>query len=229
MARDLDRTDRFRVLANTGAVALPVGGLAWWLVGPSVGVGLGLLLALLVWTLLRRRGAAASWRAGARGERRTARRLDRLRRRGFTVLHDLGIPGSAANLDHVVVGAAGVVVVDSKYRSGHVRFSGRSGHVRIGNTGAPLLVKSVRWEADKVSRILEAELGRSISVRAALAVHVPRSRIPGWRRFECYGIPILPADSVNRWVLSLDPELSSSEISVVVNVVQERFAPHTQQ
>jgi hypothetical protein len=40
-----------------------------------------------------------AWRRGARGERRTARLLASLERRGWSVLHDLAIPGSPANID----------------------------------------------------------------------------------------------------------------------------------
>jgi hypothetical protein len=48
--------------------------------------------------LLRFRVSAdtAAWRCGAKGERLTAHRLRRLGR-GWTVLHDLAIPGSRAN------------------------------------------------------------------------------------------------------------------------------------
>lgn len=57
-------------------------------------------------------------RAGAEGERRTAEVLNRLAATpgGPTVLHDLAIPipGFSANIDHVVVSGATVVIVDSK-------------------------------------------------------------------------------------------------------------------
>jgi hypothetical protein len=52
------------------------------------------------WRLRFRASAEASaWRTGARGERRTARRLRRLVRRGYVVFHDLAMPGSRANVD----------------------------------------------------------------------------------------------------------------------------------
>jgi hypothetical protein len=42
-----------------------------------------------------------------------------LEREGWAVLHDLAIPGSQANLDHLVIGRGGVLVIDSKqYRGG---------------------------------------------------------------------------------------------------------------
>jgi hypothetical protein len=61
---------------------------------------------------------ARAWRDGSRGERATARRLHRLERHGYTVLHDLQVPGGQANLDHLAVGPAGVFVIDSKYYRG---------------------------------------------------------------------------------------------------------------
>jgi hypothetical protein len=53
--------------------------------------------------LLRFRVSAetTAWRRGAKGEQLTARRLRR-RGRGWTVFHDLAIPGSRANADHLV-------------------------------------------------------------------------------------------------------------------------------
>jgi hypothetical protein len=51
-----------------------------------------------------------AWRRGAAGERRTARLLSPLERRGWAVLHDLAVPGTQANLDHLVLGIADVQV-----------------------------------------------------------------------------------------------------------------------
>jgi hypothetical protein len=48
-----------------------------------------------------------AWRRGAEGERRTARLLGPLARQGWVALHDLAIPSSRANLDHLVIGPGG--------------------------------------------------------------------------------------------------------------------------
>ncbi|MFD9687795.1 nuclease-related domain-containing protein [Kitasatospora sp. NPDC059088] len=59
--------------------------------------------------------AAARWERGASGEEETARILAPLLREGWTILHDRGLANSRANLDHIVVGPAGqIVVIDSK-------------------------------------------------------------------------------------------------------------------
>ncbi|MGV9891688.1 nuclease-related domain-containing protein [Streptomyces sp. NPDC003395] len=58
---------------------------------------------------------AARTRQGALGEQWTAALLTRLPA-GWTVLHDLAVPGRRFNLDHVVIppSGAGVIVLDSK-------------------------------------------------------------------------------------------------------------------
>ena len=63
-----------------------------------------------------------SWDAGAVGEQVVADKLSELVPRGWYVLHDVHWPGRPkANLDHVLVGPGGVVVVDSKNWTGEVR------------------------------------------------------------------------------------------------------------
>ncbi len=63
---------------------------------------------------------ADNWERGAEGERMTAAALASLPD-SWVVVHDLHVPGSRANVDHVVVGPNGVWVVDSKAYSGTYR------------------------------------------------------------------------------------------------------------
>jgi hypothetical protein len=66
--------------------------------------------------------ATKAWDAGAAGERVVADKLSELVPRGWYVLHDVHWPGRPkANLDHVLVGPGGVVVVDDKNWTGEVR------------------------------------------------------------------------------------------------------------
>lgn len=72
---------------------------------------------------LRARGmrSAGAWAAGADGERRVAAALAPLPTE-WLVLHDrLLMPGLAdSNLDHLLVGPAGVVLIDAKNWAGHI-------------------------------------------------------------------------------------------------------------
>lgn len=111
------------------------------------------------------------WRRGAEGEQCTAELLDTLPARRWTVWHDLRVPGSRANIDHLVVGPTGVWVVDTKSPRGEVRSGWRS--VQLG--GRRLDTEPVRWEAevvaDRLERLAGAHLPRAIPVRPIVAIH----------------------------------------------------------
>ena len=146
----------------------------------ALGVGAGSTVAA-VWP----RFDPARWARGAAGELATAVLLERLPRSRWVVLHDLAVPGSRANVDHLVIGPTGVWVVDTKaYRA---RVVARWGRVTVG--GVPLSMATVRWEASVVSDVL------GIEARAIIAVHARGLR----RRGQCSsGVRVVPADRLVR-------------------------------
>lgn len=65
--------------------------------------------------------AERAWTAGAAGEVLVAGKLNELAANGWRLLHDVHWPGRPkANLDHVLVGPGGVLVVDAKNWTGSV-------------------------------------------------------------------------------------------------------------
>lgn len=103
-----------------------------------------------------------AWQSGAIGERRLAAELTEL---GDTVtaLHDRRIPGSRANIDHVVIGPAGIYVIDAKrYRNAKISLRRTGG---LFTTPRTQLIVSGR---DKTS--LVTAMARQVdAVRTALA------------------------------------------------------------
>lgn len=67
---------------------------------------------------------ADAYRKGEIGERLVAELLCELAPLGYYHLRDRALPGSPANIDHAVVGPAGVLVVDAKNWSGSLSISG---------------------------------------------------------------------------------------------------------
>ncbi len=62
-----------------------------------------------------------AWQSGAEGERRVAESLEVLACYGWTALHDLHWPGRPkANLDHIVVGPGGIILIDAKNWTGDI-------------------------------------------------------------------------------------------------------------
>jgi len=68
------------------------------------------------------------WRWGSQGERRTAKVLRCLPRQAWRVWHDID-GGNGTNIDHVVVGDAGLFLLDSKNYSGEGRIE--DGELRV--------------------------------------------------------------------------------------------------
>lgn len=71
-----------------------------------------------------------AWATGARGEELLGERLDRLTEHGVLVLHDRRIPGTRANIDHIVVARSGVFVIDAKRYQGRPRLHVQGGLLR---------------------------------------------------------------------------------------------------
>jgi hypothetical protein len=176
----------------------------------------GLAVAALVGWQLRFRPSeqARSWQRGAVGERRTARRLQRLPRDGYVVFHDLALPGSPANVDHLVIGPSGVSVIDSKQWTGQVHQSSDGlvwhNHYRLDRT-----LETVRWEAETLGRLL------GIPTAPVLCVHGAHIQQAGLR---AQGVAIVPADRL-RSALGHDQVLADADVELLAAIARTRLRP----
>jgi nuclease-like protein len=98
---------------------------------------------------------ADCWAAGAVGERATAGRLAPLSREGWLVMHDRALPGSRANLDHLLVSPNGVVVVpDTKRWSARWPVTIRDHRLHHGDRDVHERLRGLTHEAGTVARLL---------------------------------------------------------------------------
>ncbi len=72
--------------------------------------------------------ATKAWATGAAGEERVAEVLAGVP--GIDVLHDRRVPGSRANIDHIVIGPSGVFVVDAKKYQGSIEMVDKGSWLR---------------------------------------------------------------------------------------------------
>ena len=107
-----------------------------------------------------------AWRRGAEGEEAVARRLAKLPE-GWTVLHDLCLRESGTNLDHLVVGPAGVFVLNTKALSGKVWVGDR---VVMVNGRKTTYLRTARWEARRVGELLTAAGAPEVEITPALVL-----------------------------------------------------------
>lgn len=167
-------------LVSVGLVAILVFAVAAFTLPASAAlVAVAGVVAVGLVAAFARPGDDERWLRGAAGERATAQILQSLPPRRWAVFHDLAVPGSRANIDHLVVGPTGVWVVDSKTTRGRVRFGWRS--VRLGSRKLDPAV--TRWEAEVVADRL------GVPVRPIISVHGHGGRRRGGRAGRTRVVP----------------------------------------
>jgi hypothetical protein len=159
---------------------------------------------------------ARAWRRGAVGERRTARLLGQLERHGWAILHDLAVPGSTANLDHLAIGPGGVFVIDSKQYRGRLQLnqSGRLWHGR--HPLAPAL-GAVSFEADQAAQVLTDP---DVVVVPIMAVH--GAQVP-WGKVVTDGVPVVAAQRLPSMLLTLPAVLGPERVAWLADQARVRF------
>jgi hypothetical protein len=199
------------------AAGLLVGSLAARAGLPGAGLASLAVAALVGWRLrFRPSTQARAWQRGAKGERHTARLLDRLGRDGYVSFHDLAMPNSPANLDHVVVGPSGVFVIDSKQWIGQVHQSSDGliwhNHYRLDHT-----LTTIRWQVDTLGRLLGVAVAPLVCVHGA---HIQHGGL------HAQGVAIVPA-TLLRSALGYDQVLSDADIERYAATVRMQLCPAT--
>jgi hypothetical protein len=210
------RTLPWRVAAILGIGA--GAGLLGSLLAPRLGLVVGGLMATAAGWGLRFRPSpeAIAWRRGAVGERRTARLLGPLEHQGWVVPHDLAVPGSRANLDHLVIGPGGIFVIDSKQYRGRLQLdpSGRLWHGRY--PLAPSL-QAVSFEADQAAQVLPDP---GLVVLPVVAVH--GAQVP-WDKVVMSGVPVVSARRLPSMLRELPVVLGPERIADLADQARVRF------
>ncbi len=210
--------------------------LPWRLAGVAV-IGLAVALAvhqvaptLTVWAALVAAGVVAwqvrfqvsedarNWRRGARGEQRTARQLARLARHGWVIFHDLAVPGSRANVDHLVIGPGGVFLVDSKNWRGRLVFA-PDGTLWHGSYPLTATLATIGFETGAITNALALP---GLAVEPLLVLH--GSTIP-WGEQYLGGVAVLPAARLVATLLALPPLLTDQQVTQLAQRVLSRLYP----
>jgi Nuclease-related domain len=210
------RTLPWRTAATLGIGA--AGGLLGSLLAPRLGLLVAALAALATAWGLRFKPSpdAVAWRQGAAGERRTARLLAPLEHQGWAILHDLAVPGSTANIDHLVIGPGGVFVIDSNQYRGRLQLDavGKLWHGR--HPLAPTL-GAVSWEADQAAQALPDP---GVAVVPIVAVH--GAQVP-WGKVVTDGVPVVAAQRLPSMLLALPAVLGPERVAWLADQARVRF------
>ena len=210
-----------RTLPWRVAVSLGIGvsgGVLGRLLVPRLGLVVGALVAMAAGWGLRCKPSpdAVAWRQGAAGERRTARLLAPLEHQGWAILHDLAVPGSTANIDHLALGPGGVFVIDSKQYRGRLQLDavGKLWHGR--HPVAPTL-GVVSWEADQAAQVLPDP---GVAVVPIVAVH--GAQVP-WGKVVTDGVPVVAARRLPSLLRQLPAVLGPERVAWLADQARVRF------
>ena len=139
--------------------------------------------------------SADNYERGAVGEVAVARVLGDLPDE-FVALHDLNVPGSKANVDHLVIGPTGVHMIDAKHWS--ARLTAGAGTLWRGTTPIRRECSTAAWEAQQMSNAV----GRAVQpIICFVGTALPEAVQ------QCDGVTVCESDALlflvrdgNRWL-----------------------------
>jgi hypothetical protein len=101
-----------------------------------------------------------AWRSGSEGERKLANYLTERLGGRVVLLHDRRVPRTRGNIDHLVVAASGVWVIDAKLRKGLIELRDVGGWFKVdrqlyvGGRRQTKLVDGIGWQVEAVRNAL---------------------------------------------------------------------------
>jgi hypothetical protein len=170
------------------------------------------------------RQSTRAWSTGALGEEAVGARLDQIASPTIYVLHDRRIPGSRANIDHIVVTSGAIWVVDAKKYSGRPELRVEGGILRPrveklfigGRDKSTLLVSAHKQVAHLLS------VTGNVPLKAALCfVEADWPLIGG--SFVADGVEVLWAKKLVERIRATDT--GTFDVAAVTAAIAERFRP----
>ena len=165
---------RMRIWELRIAVAVVILGVFWYLVSWKLGLTLA-IVAIIADTIYRARKNYAGQIRLTAAQRRTRRQLTKLGRAGYLAMHARPIPESQDQIDHLVVGPAGVFAIDSENWDKRLAVRTKSGkQLWHGPNSKKDRLQHAQWEAQRAADLLSGAIGKPVIVRPAMAVYGPR-------------------------------------------------------
>jgi hypothetical protein len=169
----------------------------------------GIVAAVDWWLCWRSFQATAVWRGRRRGEVVTGRMLRRsLGRRGYRVLDGRAIRGQAS-IDHLVIGPAGVWIVDNEAWSPDTEIATYGGRLFFGEKYGTKEVKPLVDAAAAFAELLSGETGFQVRITPLLAVH--SGSLPRGGSVSAEGITLLKPRLVARRIKAAQGSVLSDE------------------
>lgn len=148
----------------------------------------------------------------ALGERSVGNELDRLGP-GWHVLHAIEVGENGAHLDHLVIGPAGVFIVEPAVHPGATVWVDSRAFL-AGDHRHPY-IRTMEYEIGRVERLLGGSVGAPLEVSGILAVVDPRQLTVGAPHRD---VEVMRSSALVRWLRSRPARLSPTEVDRIARV-----------
>jgi hypothetical protein len=170
----LSANPRIRAWQRRALIAIVVGVVFAVVVSWRLGLTLAVVAAIAD-TIYQSRRLPGRRVKMTRAQRHTRRQLAKLGRAGYRAMHGNLIPDSEEQIDHLVVGPAGVFAIDSEAWDKHLVVRTKNARqLWHGPFSMKERLEHARWESERAAELLSGAVGSPVTVRPAMAVYGPR-------------------------------------------------------
>ncbi|WP_062460860.1 nuclease-related domain-containing protein [Demequina soli] len=159
-----------------------------------------------------------AWRKGAEGEEKVGAVLDRMKKRGWRILHSIPV-GENSDIDHLAIGPGGVILVNTKHHPGAKVTVTKYGVMVNGSKTdhAP----QARAQAKKAYELLNAAGAEVERVVPWIAVYngsllQPEMKLAG----RIPGVGVVTNHNINTNLKRLDPVLSLERVEAIYEIAR---------
>jgi hypothetical protein len=129
-------------------------------------------------------------------QRTTARRLKVLKAAGYLTLNARTIPDTGSVIDHVIIGPGGIFTLDSQKMDKRLTIRAMDGKLFHGPVDQVEKLDHARYEAERASELIGAQLGHKVRVRPAMVIYGPKVN---WMVIRLKGVDIFDGGHVGNY------------------------------
>ncbi|TIC81995.1 NERD domain-containing protein [Nocardioides sp. GY 10127] len=158
-----------------------------------------------------------AWRIGTQGEEAVAAQLARLGPE-WRVLHAVRVGDRGADIDHVVIGPAGVFTINAKHHPDARVWVG--GEVFMVDGRRVPYVRNSRHEARRAARLLTERVGFPVAAVGVIAVMGARRGFTVKRQPEDGLVVVVTRKRVSQYLRTLPSTLTAREVEAIHEVAR---------
>jgi hypothetical protein len=159
--------------------------------------------------------AERAWRRGAAGEEEVARQLDKLGA-SWRVIHSVPVGSNDTDIDHVVIGPAGVFTLNTKNHLGK-KVTVYDYAIYVSGSQQPYLSKS-KAEGGRGTKILSSACGFKVEVNPVIVIMADELVFKGSPK----DVTVVGRRKVADWLERRETQLSISQIESIYSVARHR-------